>query len=81
MNFYRFSKKSYFSYPCPRKLREVVKMTLFEKEPSEKVKEIWKMYYDGKPQAVGMDIGGAEMETIIKKYVFLFIFYQNKWKS
>lgn len=30
-NYYKFS----FTYPCPRKLREIVKMSLFEKESKD----------------------------------------------
>lgn len=27
-----------FTYPCPRKLREVMKMSLIEKEPAHQIK-------------------------------------------
>ncbi len=66
-NFFKFSKKFYFSYPCPRKLREIVKITLFERETPDKVKEIWQKYYDEKQNAFGMDINSDEMNLIIKK--------------
>lgn len=59
--------KTYFSYPCPRKLREIVKITLFEREQPDKIKEIWQQYYQEKPHAVGMHINSDEMQTIIKK--------------
>lgn len=67
-NFLKFSKKTYFSYPCPRKLREIVKMTMFERETPEKIKDIWKQYYDEKPRALGMSIGSTDMELMVKKY-------------
>jgi ATP synthase F1 complex assembly factor 1 len=67
LNFLKLVKKSYFSYPCPRKLREIVKITLFEREKPQKIKEIWKKYYDEKPHAFGVDITGDEMSTILKK--------------
>ncbi len=60
-------KKFYFSYPCPRKLREIVHMSLFEKENAPQIKEIWKLHYDGKPNAMGLDIDPDEMKVIIEK--------------
>lgn len=39
-------KKSFsFSIPAPRKLREIMKMSLIEKEPSDIVVEIWNKYH------------------------------------
>jgi ATP synthase F1 complex assembly factor 1 len=66
-NFLKFSKKNYFSYPCPRKLREIVKMTMFERETPEKIKEIWKQYYDERPRAFGMNVNSTDMELMVKK--------------
>lgn len=34
-----------FTYPCPRKLREIMKMSLIERESPTKVSEIWKEYH------------------------------------
>lgn len=65
--FMQFNKKFYFSYPCPRKLREIVKITLFEREQPGKIKEIWQKYYDEKPHATGFDISADEMKLIIEK--------------
>lgn len=67
MNFLKLSKKFYFSYPCPRKLKEIVKVTLFEREQPSKIKEIWKQYYTEKPHAIGVDIDADEMQLIKKK--------------
>jgi ATP synthase F1 complex assembly factor 1 len=64
---FKLSRKYYFSYPCPRKLREIVHMSLLEKEQPHKIKEIWKQYYEGKPHAIGIDIDGDEMKLIIEK--------------
>lgn len=30
-----------FNYPCPRKLREVMKLSLIERERKDKIIEIW----------------------------------------
>jgi hypothetical protein len=69
-NFLKISKKLYFSYPCPRKLREIVKITLFEREQPDKIKEIWQQYYEEKPHAFGLDINSDNMQLIVKKYSF-----------
>jgi len=34
---YNFS----FTYPCPRKLREIVQLSLFEREPADQIVHIW----------------------------------------
>lgn len=66
LNLINILKRPYFSYPCPRKLREIVKVTLFEREQPEKIKEIWQTYYDEKPNAIGTDIKADEMKLIIE---------------
>ena len=66
-NYLNIPKKSYFSYPCPRKLREIVHMSLFEKENAPQIKEIWNKYYDEKPNAMGLHIDSDEMKLIIEK--------------
>jgi ATP synthase F1 complex assembly factor 1 len=35
-----------FTYPCPRKLREIMKMSLIEKEPVHLIKNIWEDYHN-----------------------------------
>jgi ATP synthase F1 complex assembly factor 1 len=37
-----------FSYPCPRKLREIVKYSLFEKETPQTIEQIWTEYHRAK---------------------------------
>ena len=40
------SKRSFsFTYPCPRKLREIMKMSMIEREPVETIKNIWHDYH------------------------------------
>lgn len=34
-----------FNYPCPRKLREIVKLSLVERETPDKITDIWKEYH------------------------------------
>jgi ATP synthase F1 complex assembly factor 1 len=41
-----------FNYPCPRKLRELVKMSAMEKESSTTIEGIWKDYHDTKSYTI-----------------------------
>ena len=34
-----------FAYPCPRKLREIVKMSAMERETPETIDHIWTEYH------------------------------------
>jgi ATP synthase F1 complex assembly factor 1 len=63
-NFINFQKKYYFSYPCPRKLREIVKMTLFEMETKDRIKDIWEEYHANKPKTVAYSIEAKEIERM-----------------
>lgn len=47
---YKALKSFAFTYPCPRKLREVVQMSLFERESKEKISELWHTYHKDKGQ-------------------------------
>jgi len=68
-SLYKFARKAYFTYPCPRKLDQIVKMSLFEKEQPFTIKQIWNKFFEDKPTALGLDISGGEMNIIIKKYI------------
>jgi hypothetical protein len=61
------SMKSYFNYPCPRKLRELVKLSVFEKENAESIKDIWKTYHSMKPKVFSDVVEKNLMETILTK--------------
>lgn len=41
-----------FSFPAPRKLEDVVKLALLEREPPARVAEIWNEYHDARLDAV-----------------------------
>ena len=48
-------KKSFsFNYPCPRKLREIMQMSLVEREPPHQVKFLWEEYHSKKQDNVAM---------------------------
>ena len=38
-----------FNYPCPRKLREIMKLSLIERENKDKIKDIWLEYHKDRP--------------------------------
>lgn len=61
------SIKSFFNYPCPRKLRELVKLSVFEKENSESIKNIWKTYHSMKPKVFSDVVDKTLMDTILAK--------------
>jgi hypothetical protein len=42
----RVTYKMSFTYPCPRKLREVMKMSMIERESTTRIEEIWKEYHN-----------------------------------
>lgn len=79
-SFLNIYKKGYFNYPCPRKLREVVKLSLFEREPPLTIKNIWAKYYDNHLRAFGTDITGEDMKMLVKngKSLPYFIFPVKK---
>lgn len=66
-NFINFQRKYYFSYPCPRKLREIVKMTLFEMETKDKIKQLWEEYHANKQKTIAYTIEPNEIERIRNK--------------
>ena len=43
-----------FSYPAPRKLREIMQMSLIEKESPNTVKHIWDEYHAKRPENVAL---------------------------
>ncbi len=65
--FYKSCRTFSFNYPCPRNLREIMKMSLIEKEPPHQVKEIWKQYHDQRHQNIADSFTKDEHITIQKK--------------
>ena len=48
-----FARRAFgFAYPCPRRLREIVKVSLFDKESPQVIEEIWKDYHNAKPHTI-----------------------------
>lgn len=65
MTFLTFlPKKSFaFTYPCPRKLREIVKLTLFERETKDKCIDLWMQYHSAKTENVVYALSNKEFKT------------------
>lgn len=63
----KLSYRNYFNYPCPRKLRELVKMSAFEKETTTDIKKIWTTYHDEKPRTFADVVDGELMKKICSK--------------
>lgn len=60
-------RKPYFNYPCPRNLREIMKISLIEKENLDNIKSIWKEYHNSKPKCFAEVIDGQLMQKIIEE--------------
>lgn len=56
-----------FTYPCPRKLREVVKMSLFEREPKDRIVDLWLEYHKSKHNNVAYALSKSEWESFKRK--------------
>ncbi|EAS04996.1 ATP11 protein (macronuclear) [Tetrahymena thermophila SB210] len=61
---YHFS----FNYPCPRKLREVVKLSLFEKETTDKCIDLWTEYHNTRSENISDAISKKEYDILKRQY-------------
>ena len=66
--FYKQTRSFAFNYPCPRNLREIMKMSMIEREPSHKIREIWKQYHQERHQNVAEVLNKDEFEVLKQKY-------------
>jgi len=64
--FYRQCRNFAFNYPCPRNLREIMKMSLIEKEPPNQVEEIWKEYHKQRHQNIA-DVFTKDEHSVIQR--------------
>lgn len=46
------SRRFSFAYPCPRRLREIVKMSAFERETPETIEMLWTEYHRARTHTV-----------------------------
>jgi ATP synthase F1 complex assembly factor 1 len=56
-----------FSWPCPRKLREIVKISAFSKENEETCSMIWNEYHHAKPHTVSTVLSGSQYGELMSK--------------
>lgn len=56
-----------FTYPCPRKLREVIKLSLIERELPGNIKRIWTEYHSKRPNNVATVITSTQYLTLSKR--------------
>ena len=68
-------QRGYFSLPGPLKLQDVVKLPLLQRNPREKIIEIWLSHLLWNPLRHATVLTGPQYEGLESKYVFSFIFY------
>lgn len=56
-----------FSWPCPRLLREIVKMSAFEKETADNCEMIWNEYHHAKPHTVSTVLTSKQYAELTSK--------------
>jgi hypothetical protein len=61
-----FAKSS--SFAAPSKLREIIKMGLFEKELPSKITDLWNDYHSSKSGIVGGAITSLQYQSLRNKY-------------
>lgn len=56
-----------FAWPCPRKLREVVKMSAFEKETPETCVYLWNEFHHAKPENVATVLSHKQFQLLFSR--------------
>jgi ATP synthase mitochondrial F1 complex assembly factor 1 len=56
-----------FTYPCPRKLREVMKISLIERQMPHQIKDIWTEYHKPRSENIATSLSKTEYEALRKK--------------
>ena len=57
---YRFA----FTYPCPRKLREIMQMSLIERENKDNIVKIWMDYHKERDQNIAYIVSKTEYQLL-----------------
>lgn len=60
-------RRGVFTYPCPRKLREVAKVSMLAQEPTESLKSIWTDYYKGNLNIVSGTMSTEKFKFLVQK--------------
>lgn len=56
-----------FSWPCPKKLNEIVKRSAFEKEDADTCTYIWNEYHHAKPHTVSTVLTSRQYDELLSK--------------
>lgn len=56
-----------FTYPCPRRLREIMKMSAIERETPEVIEKIWREYHNAKPHTVSRVLSQSLYMQLLSK--------------
>jgi len=56
-----------FSYPAPRKLEQIIKYALLEREPAHKIREIWSEFHDVRSDCAATVLTRGEYEGIMAR--------------
>jgi ATP synthase F1 complex assembly factor 1 len=56
-----------FTYPCPRNLREIMKLSLIEREPKQKIVELWQSYHRSKLDCISESLEKHDYDLLLKK--------------
>ena len=60
-------RRGVFTYPCPRKLREVAQVSMLGREPTESIKSIWSDYYKDNLNIVSGSMTTAKFNFLLQK--------------
>ena len=58
-----------FSIPAPRKLREVMQMSVVERENSDVIQDIWAKYHLGKKHNIARNLTGTQYMSLKKNLI------------
>ncbi len=56
-----------FTYPCPRKLREIMKLSLIERESKEQIGFLWQNYHKLKLDNIAYALDRSQYEFLLAK--------------
>ncbi len=69
--FFSYPKRGFsFTYPCPRKLREIMKVSAVEKETPETIEMIWREYHNAKGHTVSRVLSQTLYMQLMTKYQY-----------
>ena len=54
-----------FSFPVPRRLEDIIKYALLEREPAAKIKEAWNVFHDARVDSVATTWTAAEFAAVM----------------